>query len=158
MKPLIGHGLLVRLGARLRDQRRADDVVHLVRLAVLVHRELHGARPLPRLPALLAGNALDANVALHVGKLDAVLAMELLDERLESFLLRTCGFVLAGERANDRSLEDDFFVCLEVGGHFLGVLRSPTRQLLIENQQALPVFWKCLLSLVGRQGLEPWTR
>jgi hypothetical protein len=29
---------------------------------------------------------------------------------------------------------------------------------LTENQQALPVFWKCLLLLVGRQGLEPWTR
>ena len=30
--------------------------------------------------------------------------------------------------------------------------------LLTENQRALPVFWKCPLLLVGRQGLEPWTR
>ena len=30
--------------------------------------------------------------------------------------------------------------------------------LLTENQRALPVFWKRPLSLVGRQGLEPWTR
>jgi hypothetical protein len=41
---------------------------------------------------------------------------------------------------------------------FPGFCGSPTLNPLIENQRALPVFWKCPSVLVGRQGLEPWTR
>jgi len=38
------------------------------------------------------------------------------------------------------------------------VLRAAGSNLLTENQRALPVFWKRPLSMVGRHGLEPWTR
>jgi hypothetical protein len=40
----------------------------------------------------------------------------------------------------------------------LGFRIARRRNPLTKNQRALPVFWKRPLSLVGRQGLEPWTR
>jgi hypothetical protein len=56
---------------------------------VLVNDELNGPRALTLLSALFTGDALDPNISAHVGQVDAVLTVKLLDEGLEGLLLRS---------------------------------------------------------------------